>query len=104
MKVIDSKAVPGFFDSKAFVDYHCQRVTGRTNPGQTATDAAKKLNLSDRKHVDVVKQIFLEALFGKESKIDRLNKELEATKAKGSKGSGKRDVFGELKAARMLNL
>lgn len=102
-KILESKAVPGFFSSKAFADFHCMRVTNYDDPNKAATEAAKKLNLKDKKHVVVLKQIFLEALFGKESKIGRLNKELEGTKAKGGKGNAKRDVYAELRAGRMLN-
>ncbi|WP_335947827.1 MULTISPECIES: hypothetical protein [Salipiger] len=102
-KLLDGKAVPGFFASKAFADYHCKRITGYADPNKAATEAAKKLNLKNKKHVSVVKQIFLEALFGREAKIARLNKELEETRAKGSKGKGKRDVFAEMKAGRMIH-
>ncbi|EAU46500.1 hypothetical protein [Salipiger bermudensis] len=102
-KLLEGKAVPAFFKSKIFVDHHCARLTGYKDPNKAATEAAKKLNLKDKKHVSVVKQIFLEALFGREAKIARLNKELEETRAKGSKGKGKRDVFAEMKAGRMIH-
>ena len=101
-KTLESKAVPGFFSSKAFAEYHCLKVTGSTNPNKAATDAAKKLNLKEKKHVDLVKEIFLEALFGQESKIGRLNKQLEATTAKGSSAKGPRNVYAELKAAKLI--
>lgn len=101
-KTLEAKAVPGFFGSKAFADFHCWRMTGYENPNKAATEAAKRLNLKTKKHVDVVKQIFTEALFGREAKIARLNAELEETKAKGAKGKGKRNVYAEMKAGKMI--